>query len=101
MRMPDISVEYVLAVFVRSGLGLLFGLFMGLAGLIVAAIVSPGGLYSLPLWLLVTAIAVGCSISGSLSYYKLETAWDIVGKRRNRRADRRLDRRVVGRRILP
>ncbi len=80
MRMPDISVEYVLAVFVRSGLGLLFGLFMGLVGLIVAAIVSPGGLYSLPLWLLVTAIAVGCSISGSLSYYKLETAWDIVGK---------------------
>jgi hypothetical protein len=80
MRLPDISVEYVLAVFVRSGLGLLFGLFMGLAGLIVAALVSPGGLYSLPLWLLVTAIAIGCSISGSLSYYKPETSWDKVGK---------------------
>ena len=70
----------MLAVSVRAGLALLFGILMGLAGLIVAAVVAPGGLYALPLWLLVTAIAIGCSISGSLSYYKPETAWDIFWK---------------------
>ena len=80
MQLQEISVEYVLAVTVRAGLGLLFGLFMGIAGLIIGALVFPGGLFSMPLWLLVLAIAIGCSISGSISYYKPENDWATLTK---------------------
>ena len=80
MQLPEISVEYVLAVSVRAGLGLLFGLLLGMAGLIIAALVNPGGLYSMPLWALVTSIAIGCSISGTLSYFKPETDWVTLAK---------------------
>ena len=73
MRLPEILVEYALAVSVRAGLGLLFGLLMGTAGLIIAALVTPDGLFSTPLWALVTSIAIGCSISGTISYFKPET----------------------------
>ena len=80
MRLQEISVEYVLAVTVRAGLGFLFGLFMGIAGLITAALVAPGGLFSMPLWLLVLSIAIGCSVSGTMSYYKPESNWSTIGK---------------------
>lgn len=73
MRLQEISVEYIIAVTVRAGLGLLFGILLGMAGLIIAALVAPGGLFAMPLWLLVTAIAIGCSISGIISYFKPET----------------------------
>ncbi len=80
MRLPEVSVEYVIAVSVRAGLGLLFGIMLGMAGLITAAVVVPGGLFAMPLWLLVTAIAIGCSISGTVSYFKPETDWMTFGK---------------------
>jgi hypothetical protein len=79
MRLPDISAEYVLAVAVRAGLGLLFGVLMGVVALLVTFWVVPG-LYTPPLWMLVMTTSIGCSISGSLSYYKPETAWNAVGK---------------------
>lgn len=80
MNLQEISVEYVLAVSVRAGLGFLFGLFLGIAGLITAAIVVPGGLFSMPLWVLVLSIAIGCSISGTISYYKPENDWATLAK---------------------
>ena len=73
MRMSDISVEYVIAVAVRAGLGLIFGILMGLLALIALFWALPAT-YTPPMWMLVTAAAVGCVVSGFISYYKPETA---------------------------
>ena len=73
MRLPDFSVEYMLAVAVRAGLGLIFGVLLGIVALIVTFWVVPG-LYTPPIWMLILTTALGCTVSGFITYFKPETA---------------------------
>lgn len=77
MRMPEISVEYILAIIIRAGLGLIFGFLCGLFALIATFWITPST-YNPPLWILALTTAAGCSASGFLAYYKPETPWRIV-----------------------
>ena len=77
MRLSDISIEYIIALVIRAGLGLIFGVLAGILGLVVTLWVKPG-FYVPPMWLLVLAVAAGCTISGFLTYYKPETAWRVL-----------------------
>ena len=72
MRMPEISAEYMIAVGVRSGLGLIFGFFMGITALIVSFWVLPG-LYTPPFWMILIIVSIGCTASAFLAYFKPET----------------------------
>lgn len=72
MRMPEFSAEYMIAIGVRAGIGLLFGFFMGITALIVSFWVLPG-LYTPPLWMILVIVTIGCSAAGFLAYFKPET----------------------------
>ena len=77
MRMPELSAEYIIAIGVRAGIGLLFGFFMGITALIVSFWVLPG-LYTPPLWMILVIVSVGCAAAGFLAYYKPETGRRII-----------------------
>ena len=79
MRLPEFSAEYTLAVAVRAGLGLIFGILLGIVALIVTFWVVPG-LYTPPIWMLVLTTSLGCSVLGFITYFKPETAWSTMLK---------------------
>jgi len=69
--------EYWIALGIRGGMGVIFGLFFGFGALMVTFAVVPG-YYTPPLWLLVLSTALGASIAGFLAFYKPEISWRIA-----------------------
>ena len=69
--------EYVLALGLRGGVGFIFGVLFGTAGLVFTFWVIPG-YYTLPMWLLVLATGTASSIAGGLAFLKPETTWGVV-----------------------
>ena len=70
--------EYILALGLRGGIGLIFGILFGIAGLVFTFWVIPG-FYTPPMWLLVVSTGFASSIAGFLAFLKPETRWRVIG----------------------
>ncbi|HAL46939.1 MAG: hypothetical protein FI707_06995 [SAR202 cluster bacterium] len=71
--------EYWIALAIRSGIGVIFGILFGFVGLMITFAVVPG-YYTPPLWMLVLTTALGASIAGFLAFYKPDVPWRIAAR---------------------
>ena len=69
--------EYILALGLRGGIGLIFGILFGIGGLVVTFWLIPG-FYTPPMWLLVMATGIASSIAGGLAFLKPEATWRVM-----------------------
>ena len=69
--------ESIFAFGIRAGLGFIFALLFGIAGLILTFWILPEG-YVPPMWLLVTTTGVAASIAAFLAWLKPESNWRVV-----------------------
>ena len=71
------SWEHVVALGIRGGLGFIFGVLFGIAGLMLTFWAVPEG-WVPPIWLVVIVTGVGASIAGFLAWLKPESPWRVM-----------------------
>lgn len=67
---------YVLSLAIRGGVSIVFGVLLGLAGLLMSKVVYPGLVP--PMWLMVTMVGVFSACAAFVSYLKPESRRDVV-----------------------
>ena len=63
------------AIAIRGGMGFIFGLLFGMAGLLLALVVVPGLVP--PIWTLVVLAGAGSGVAGFFSWFKPEANWKV------------------------
>ena len=64
-----VSMEQMFALFIRGGMGFLFGFFIGIVAMMLTFWTYPG---TAPIWLLVFTVGIGASFATFLSFLKPE-----------------------------